>query len=160
MILNPLSPEDREGPVNTAQQAFCEQIILGVTQVSAYQAAYPGTSDESAMASSSRLLKYVKIQTEIARLRQRAEELAGSKVMTLVQTLEYLSAVVRTPIGQLTPDDPLTQDWREEHNAFGLKKRVKACDKLRAIETLSRLLGRFNEKVSVTGHVVTVVIGD
>lgn len=113
------------------------------------------------MANGSKLLRNTRIQDEVARIRRKAEDTAGSTVMALVETLEFLTSVVRTPVGHLTPDDPLTQDYLEEHNAFGLKKRIRGCCKLKAIETLSRLTGRFQDTLKLeSDRVVQVTIGD
>jgi len=143
------------------QQKFAEGIVAGLTNTAAYMAAYPGAEETSAMSNAGRLIGNDEIQKEIARLRKLAEMVAGSAVMTLVETLIYLSDVVRTPVGQLTPDSPLTQEWAEDENAFGTKKKVKGCCKLKSLELLSRLTGRFQDTLKLDADkVVRVVIGE
>ena len=46
-----------------------------------------------------------------------AEESAEVAVMTLSATLVFLSEVIRRPVGSLTPDDAIVQDWLEENTA-------------------------------------------
>lgn len=103
----------------------------------AYAAAYPRTSPVSARKSGSRLLQKPEIQAEIQALRDQADALAGSAVMSLVERRAFLAAIVRTPVSQITADSPLAQEMK----ADGKITQVKMPCKLRAIELDAKLAG-------------------
>lgn len=94
-------------------------------------------------------------------MRTAAEGVAGSAVMSLAATLVYLSDVIQTPIGELTEANALTHELTDEQTAFGQKRKIKGHDKLRAIELLSRLTGRFLDTVNLkVDKVSSVTIGE
>lgn len=122
---------------------FCEGIVSGLTGVAAWRAAYPDCSGAGAASTAaSRALKRAAIQAEIARLREVAAGLAGSAVLTLVEKRRFLAAVLRTPVGEVTAESPLAQEYKED--AKGVT--VKLPCKLRALELDAKLAGDFREE--------------
>lgn len=77
------------------RQKFCEGIVSGLNATQAYLAAYPDCDPEHAAKNTTRLKKNEEVQAEIARLRKKAEERAGSAVLTLAEKRAKLAAIVR-----------------------------------------------------------------
>jgi hypothetical protein len=109
-----------------------------MTATQAYAEAYPQAGEASARKSGSRLLGKPEIQSEIAALREKADTLAGSAVMTLLERRAFLAAIVRTPVGQVKEDSPLAEEMRVDAKG-GVT--VKLPCKLRALELDAKLAG-------------------
>ena len=77
------------------RQKFCEGIVSGLNATQAYLAAYPNSSEEGARRSASVLLTKLDVSAEIERMRKKAEERAGSAVLTLAEKRAKLAAIVR-----------------------------------------------------------------
>lgn len=77
------------------RQKFCEGIVAGLNATQAYIGAYPKSSVEAARRSASDLLTNPDVQAEIERMRKKAEERAGSAVLTLAEKRMKLAAIVR-----------------------------------------------------------------
>ena len=125
----------------------------------AYLSFYSKSTPEGARRSGSLILTKIDIKSEIQRIRSAAASVPGSAVLTLAAKFKFLASIIRTPVGNLTPDSPLTQEWTEKTTALATKTRIKMPCKLRALELHSRLAGHFDHAVPVSDHVVTVVIG-
>lgn len=119
------------------QRVFCEGIVRGLSATEAYGGAYARSTPESARKSGSRLLGRPEIQAEIQTLRDKADALAGSAVMTLAERRAFLAAIIRTPVSQITADSPLAQEMK----ADGKTTSIKMPCKLRAIELDAKLAG-------------------
>jgi hypothetical protein len=155
-------------PLTARRERFCELIVEGKDGTTAYLEAGWKSSRDAAKVSASRLLTFDNVKARIAVL--RAPQTAKS-MLTKDQKLEYLAAIVRTPIGQIGPDSPLCAEFVQETIAGGdrgkLRKctaasgneigsplvtrlRVKMPDKLRALELHCKLAGDFEpDKVTV-----------
>lgn len=107
--------------------------MKGLTQTAAYQAAYPRASYGTARAKASALVTKGSIRAEIQRLRAKADAMASSAVMTLMQKRVFLARVVRANVALLRPDSDF---W----TGVG-KRRFRMADKLRAIELDNELAG-------------------
>lgn len=113
------------------QRKFCERIVAGDNATVAYASAYPKSSKAAARTSASDLLINPDIKTEIQRLRDKADEKAGSAVLTLARKRELLALMAEG-------EEPT----REEALPEG-RKRV--YDRAKAIELDAKLAGEFAE---------------
>jgi hypothetical protein len=131
------------------QQKFCEGIVTGLTAADAYRAAYPKSSEAAARAHGARLVAKGNIKAEVARMRAKAEEKAGSAVLTLVEKRSFLARVVRARLGEGMIDADLVQaiDVERRKDGKGWKDihKIRVCDKLAAIEKDNDLAGEGSE---------------
>jgi type IV secretory pathway VirJ component len=121
-------------PLTGPQCRFCAAYAVDQNATEAYLRAYPKSSKAAARRSASDLLTKADIQTEIARIRTKAEALAGSAVLTLVEKRTFLARVVRTPIGEVNESSDLCQEKSETHSDSSSTTKLKMCDKLAAIK--------------------------
>ena len=77
------------------QRKFCEGIVSGLNQMEAYLAAYHASAPKSAKDNGARLIANDSVKAEIQRLRDKADALAGSAVLTLVEKRKFLARIVR-----------------------------------------------------------------
>lgn len=75
----------KEGKLNDAQLKFCREYVFDWNATRAYQEAYPNSSYEAAMSSSSDLLRKPKIQAKIKEYKAKTEELAGLSRLKVAQ---------------------------------------------------------------------------
>jgi phage terminase small subunit len=76
---------------------FAERIVAGLTATDAY----PKSSPENARKNSPRLIGNETIKAEIQQLRNKADEMAGSAVMTLIEQRKFLARLVRINVATL-----------------------------------------------------------
>ena len=123
------------------QRKFCEGVVSGLNGTEAYCAAYPDSSREAARRSASDLLGQADIRAEIAALRAKADEMAGSAVLTLAEKRSFLARVVRARVSQEPEDSDL---WASiKRTEFGTE--YKLPDKLGAIKADNDLAGEGSE---------------
>ncbi len=117
------------------QRKFVEGIVSGKERAKAYMEAYPNCSEASARSKASRLVTNGNIEAEIARLRGKAENRAGSAVLTLAVKRKFLHGVV------VENEDERT------------------CDRLKALELDAKLAGEFTPDKLEVDVKFTVTIG-
>lgn len=138
-------PQAGKKGLNARQELFCEFVAAGMSQTDAYIKAGFKSTKEAARRAAARLLTNVDVKKRIQELLQKNPDVSIAK-MTKQEKLDYLAQVIRTPIGQLTPDSPYCAEHTTETlpGDMGIvRRRVKGFDKLRAIELHSKLLGHF-----------------
>jgi hypothetical protein len=119
------------------QRKFCEGIVAGLSATAAYCDAYPKSSSENARKHSTRMKGNDEIQGEIKRLRDKADDKAGSAVMTLMEKRIFLARLVRAKVANEPPDSDL---WFSiKRTEFGTE--YKLSDKLAAIKADNDLAG-------------------
>ena len=123
------------------QRKFCEGIVKGLNQTEAYRAAYPKSSDESARRAASLLMTNIDVTAEIAALRAKGDEKAGSAVLTHAEKREYIARLLRTPIGDIDHTSDLCQERTYTVGKDEDSVKVKMPDKLRAIEIDNKMTG-------------------
>lgn len=123
------------------QRKFCEGIVAGLNGTEAYCRAYPKASRETARRNGSALLTKADVKAEIARLRAKADEKAGSAVLTLVEKRRFVARLVRAKVADLPPDSDLFNSVKRSKD--GIEFRLP--DKLRAIELDNDLAGEGSE---------------
>ena len=142
-------------------ERFCELVVSGENQTDAWINAGHKVSRAAARAAASRALTRGNVKTRIAEL--RAPQTAAA-LLTKDEKRRYLAELLRTPIGQITPDSVLCTEFVTIQVAGGnrgklrrgnassgnetegvpvIQTRVKMADKLRAIELDSKLAGHF-----------------
>lgn len=146
--------------MNWKQRKYAELIVAGTPPRVAYCESWGNCSEAAQYKGVERLSKNVEVQEEIASLREKALAQAGSNVMTAVELMEFLTQIVRTPVGTLDPrNSPLVQSykvskpWTEkgkklDTNAAGevqeelfVLEELKSCDKIKAGNLLAEIAG-------------------
>ena len=72
------------------------------------------------------------------------------------EALEWLSNLIRTPIGSVGKDSPLVQAYEEDSEG---KVKVRLADKIAGMQTLSKMTGWFEpEKTQVSGDTLSAYV--
>lgn len=118
---------------------FAEGIVAGLTATAAYAAAYPNTKLNNARKNAPRLMDDDRIKSEVALLRAKADEKAGSAVMTCMEQRIFLARLLRANITNLdlSKDGDLLASY--QMTKHGIKLRLH--DKLAAIARDNDLAG-------------------
>lgn len=154
--------------LNVRQEKFAELVASGMPATRAYREAGYTDNGRTAESHASRLVENGGVKARIAELRKPQ---TAAATMTKEEKLAFLAAIIRTPIDQIGPDSPLCQEYTEDCIGGGragkLKQgaapagnetvtplvfriKTKMCDKLRALELHSKLVGDFEpEKIEV-----------
>jgi phage terminase small subunit len=127
--------------ISGPQRKFCEGIVEGKTGVDAYRAAYPRSAASTARRAASALRAKREIKAEIERLRAKADTLAGSAVLML---MEKRIRIVRASPATLARESDLWQSIKETE--AGTEFRMP--DKLAAIKLDNDLAGEGSEAES------------
>lgn len=134
----------KKTPINDRQRRFAELIIAGKTAKDAYFCAFPRCkSPKTAETEGSKLQKNPKVAAFIKSLRSEvAEKVKSNLVAEKSEALEFLTRVLRTPVGDISQASDLCQEFTmDQINDEMIRTKTKMPDKLRAIERLARLLG-------------------
>lgn len=164
---------------NKRHEQFAHAVARNENAAEAYRKLY-GVSEKSAAECASKLTRHTKVSTRISELRSRAEalltksmekqadklaEIDFGTVLTIAEKRAFLAAVVRTPLGKLNSMSALIHSLETVGNCGPDSDEVpinklKAHDKLRAIELDSKLAGELTEKVDHTtdGHPLAVPV--
>jgi hypothetical protein len=96
-----------------------------------------------------RILKTERVSAYVSKLREKQ---FAKDVLSISEKRSFLARAVRTPVGEINEGSDLAQEVTISEGANGTSRKVKAVDKLRAIELDSRIAGDFhadrNENVS------------
>jgi phage terminase small subunit len=141
------------------QRVFCEGIVAGMTQTDAYLKAYPHSSPATARRASSALAGKPAVQEEIQQMRKKADEMAGSAVLTLAEKRTWLARLVRANAATLSTDkdgDLLAGLDIEERDGDSRIKKLRLADKLAAIKLDNDLSGDGFEAEAHKAIAVTV----
>jgi len=125
------------------QLKFAQGVAQGLCQADAYQAAYPRSNRKSASTNGGRLLRRDDIQEEIRRLRNLAETLPGSPLLTIREKREFLARIIRAKVGALAdegPDGPDADLW-ESVKITDRSSEYKLPSKLMALKADNDLAG-------------------
>jgi hypothetical protein len=131
--------------LNPRQLKFARLVAGGSTQTAAYTEAY----GHDGAGRAAKLAARPAVAAEIERLQHLSEEACELDREDLIR---YLVNVIRTPVGELHPDHPLTQELIELESKDTTRRRVKGVCKLGAAKLLCGILGWLRtEKVEKTG---------
>jgi hypothetical protein len=136
---------------------FCELVASGMDAPDAYrEACSPGCKDFAAWKGAKRLSSNVQCMDEISRLRELANVSAGGAIATLRECQEFLTKVLRVPLGELDETHPIvsklkrTKPWKDkggdgEQLELFITEEITKPDPLKAIELLGKFGGWFVE---------------
>lgn len=162
------------GKLTKNQKIFCDEYLIDLNATRAYKAAYKNvTKDETAAASSSRLLRNVKVKAYVdkrMKAREKRTEVTQDKVLKelakigFANTADYVKIVISEHEGELIHSVELEEtdrlDKDKQAAIAGIKEgrngiEVKLNDKVKALELMGRHLGMFTDKVEVDGNIET-----
>ena len=128
-----------ENGLNDRQRRFSSLIVKGLPAKSAYHKSFPRCKSVlTAEAEGCKLSKDPKVEAYIEKLRaEDNEKLAMDRIISKQETLEFLTAVIRTPAGAIDKNDPLCQSYKDTKDI----NEIKLPDKLRAAERVCKIMG-------------------
>lgn len=139
--------------LTSKQKRFVENYILRSMSIAesvrrANYAIKSGRSEDYASLGC-RMLKTERVAHAVSKLREKQ---FAKDVLSMSEKRAFLARAVRTPVGEINEGSDLAQEVTISEGANGSSRKVKAVDKLRAIELDSRIAGDFyadrNESVS------------
>ena len=131
---------DKKSIATEKKKEFARLLVEGkLSKPDAYRKAYKrkDMSGEAASKAASRLSKDAEVLRIIGELNAQLDQ---SAVATKQECLEFLTAVLRTPIGEVGEDSPLCQEVA--YTDSGMRKKMPG--KIEAVRELSKLAG-YNE---------------
>lgn len=127
--------------LNVRQEKFClEYARTGNATQSAIEAGY---SAKTIASNIDKLLKNTEIQKRISEL---TEEYKTSKIADIQEMQETLTAIIRQT---MTEEVLMSINQGEYSDVQALKKRPAIRDVINAINTLAKMQGGFNERVTL-----------
>jgi len=131
-------------PLNTRQRKFVENYVnkgLSIAE-SVRRAGYSIASGKIEDASSygCKLLRQDRVKAYLAKLKEKQ---FSKDVLSMAEKRAYLARAVRTPVGEITEASDLAQEVTFSEGKEGSSRKVKAVDKLKAIELDSKIAGDF-----------------
>lgn len=137
--------DDGTAPLKDGQhERFCQLMAKGIySNYSCYLQVYPDSTAAAARSSSSDLLTKANIQSRIDWLRKRAAE---GVIFELQDGLKFLVDVIRTPVGYLDDESPLTQEVQRditgtEEEGVVTKVKIKMPGKMDAMKLMADIKG-------------------
>ena len=113
------------------QEAFCQNIIQGMSQADAYRSAYDASkmSDKTVHEKASLLASQDKVRARLTELR---DKLANEKIMTAQERLQWLTELVKS---------------QEASNS----------DKLKALDIMNKMDGEYVQKIAAEVQTETTI---
>jgi phage terminase small subunit len=134
----------KQRPLNTRQKKFLDNhLIKGMSIAeSVRRAGYSIRSGRSEDFSSlgCRILKTPRVASEVQKIREKA---FSREALSYAEKRAFLARAVRTSVGEIHEGSDLAQEVTITEGKEGTSRKVKAVDKLRAIELDSKLAGDF-----------------
>ena len=131
--------------LSTQHTRFCLLMAGGnINQTMAYMECYPDSTYDTAKSSASTLLTNPNIIAEIERLQKLT---TTEKVMSRKEKREFLAAVKRTPIGEISEDSELAQEKIVTVSQHGESTRIKMMSKKDAVDMDNRMAGDYEPDV-------------
>jgi hypothetical protein len=131
-------------PLNSRQKKFVENYVnkgLSIAE-SVRLAGYAIKSGrvEDASSYGCKLLRQDRVKDYVSKLREKA---FSREALSYAEKRAFLARAVRTPVGELHEASDLAQEVTITESKEGTSRKVKAVDKLRALELDSKLAGDF-----------------
>jgi phage terminase small subunit len=138
---NMINPKSR--PLNLRQRKFVENHILKNMSIaeSVFRAGYSIASRKVEDASSygCKLLRQDRVKAYVSKLREKSFE---GMELSYKEKRAFLARAVRTSVSEIGSSSDLAQEMIEEVDAQGnVRRKVKAIDKLRAVEIDNKMSG-------------------
>lgn len=142
---------------NPKHEAFCQGIAEGLSATSSYRenVAGNGTTTDSCMAQSCRLMADIKIRSRIAELRKEFGEVLEHSLGIRRETIaRHLTAIITTPISEVHQAHEMCQEYSEVQTQHGTTIKCKMPSKLDALKELCKLAGWYApEKIEHSGGI-------
>ena len=136
-----------KGELTEKQKEFARGLFDGMSQREAYKAAYDCSKkkDKTVDELASRLSRNVKVKEYLASLNVKVEK---SAILSKQERMEWLTRVVKTPIGEVDEESDLCQEFRFDGET--MSRTYKMPSKLGAIAELNKMDGAYEpEKIEV-----------
>lgn len=141
-------------PLNIRQQRFAELVAGGMPAVQAYKAAGYAANGRNAEGNAHALMENHGVKAKIAELRALESERTG---FTRERLIDWLVAIITTPIGNVSSSSPLVQESLTELKGAVTRSKVKMAGKIDAARMLCDVMGwRTPEKLEVSTSAVTL----
>ncbi len=119
------------------QQRFADLVLSGMSQTAAYIKA--GYAVKGADAGASRMATHPGVSAYLETEREKTAERERIKKW---EVLDFLSNVIRTPIGEVDESSMLAQEvTRDEIGEEILRTKIKMADKLGSVDRMAKILG-------------------
>jgi len=125
--------------LNRKQKQFVEAVVSGISRIDAYRAAYPRcTTYKAASTGVARLALKPWVQEYLRGHREEVVRQATKQVVASRQEiLEFLTAIIRTPAGEVDALSKLCQRWKHTPRV----KQLRMPGKLKAIDRVCEMMG-------------------
>lgn len=131
----------KQNTLNRRQQLFCHYLTEGESQAQSYlKAGFKANTIQQAGSNAIRLMRTERVASYLSKLKDIQ---FTKQALSYAEKRAFLSRVVRTPVGELNEGSDLAQEVTITESKEGTSKKIKAVDKLRAIEIDSKLAGDF-----------------
>ncbi|MCW1915153.1 hypothetical protein OJ996_16320 [Luteolibacter sp. GHJ8] len=139
--------------LNPRQRKLARLLANGTTQNEAYLKAY----GREGSARASKLAAHPDVIAEVERLQQSSED---ASIMEREEMIRYLLTILQTPVSELHPDHPATQELIEFDTKAASRRRVKGVCKLGAAKLLCAMLGwlRVEKPDRLSEREVTIIL--
>ena len=139
--------------LNPRQLKFARLLAGGATKNDAYLKAY----GREGSARASKLAAHPAVAAEIERLQQHS---ADACEIEREEMIRYLLTILQTPVGELHPDHPATQELIEVDTKDSSRRRVKGVCKLGAAKLLCSMLGwlRTEKSDRLSEREITIIL--
>lgn len=129
--------------MNPRHERFAMELFKGKRQAAAYRLAFPDSRNTPAKLiheKASRLAHAAKVRARLAELQEAARTEAVADAQELA---EYLTRIIRTPVGRVTRGSDLAQEAETITKDTYKTHRVKMPGKIEAVDRLCRLMGYY-----------------
>lgn len=136
---------------NTKHEAFAQLVARGSEKTKAYATVFPGSAKWKPVSLKNTASGLAhRLASRIAELQEigERETIAGR-----VELAEYLTSIIRTPIGEVNERSPLAQEKTTRRSGKDeTVETVKLPDKLAAVAQLSKMMGYNEPEKTVDTH--------
>lgn len=131
----------KRNTLNKRQQLFCHYLTEGESQARAYlKAGFKANTIQQAGSNAIRLMRTERVSSYLSKLK---EVQFTKQALSYAEKRAFLARAVRTSVGEIHEGSDLAQEVTITEGKEGTSRKVKAVDKLRAIELDSKLAGDF-----------------
>ncbi|MDD2850440.1 MAG: terminase small subunit [Desulfuromonadaceae bacterium] len=146
-------------------EAFCWQYVLSASNAKdAYLKSYPGSSETSALANSSRLMKTKKVQQRLTEIRTELQHRYAVDAQSILRLLTMTAGVDRRQfvaedgrpleLHELPPEAAAIVDIEIVMDRHGKKHAIaQVPERLKAAVELAKIIGLSKEKLEVSGTI-------
>jgi len=146
----------KRNTLNKRQQLFCHYLSEGESQARAYlKAGFKANTIQQAGSNAIRLMKTERVSSYLAKLK---EVQFTKQALTYAEKRAWLAKALRTPVGELHEGSDLAQEVTITESKEGTSRKVKAVDKLRAIELDSKLAGDYADRTPQASNPFLMIV--